>query len=45
MNDRNVALAVLAESDTADWKRITARVADYTMGLNNKAFKNWEFAT
>jgi unsaturated rhamnogalacturonyl hydrolase len=46
MNDRNVELMALAEPDTAnEWKRKVDRVAEYTIALNNKAFKNWEFAT
>jgi unsaturated rhamnogalacturonyl hydrolase len=46
MNDRSAPLhaaSVLADRP-AGVETVTTRVADYTMRLNNKAFKNWEFA-
>ena len=42
MNDRSARHAGLAGSELV---ALTDRVTSYTIGLNNKEYKNWEFAT
>lgn len=45
MNHRTTDLEISPQTEGASgMHHLVKLVADYTMGLNNKAFKNWEFA-